>query len=178
MRTPNGQNRDMLVGTLLGRIACLWFAVLSPTTQSVAILSSGERTQRWLSFYICICVLVLPFAVLPEWFPLRYEIIICTMAFLSSSDAEGAAEVYRKCIVPRLHVFTEKITRARAFLCDGGMAEEGGSEDGEILPVSPQVPLEPEDAPLPATPPPSCSSSAASARRGVAKRAASRELCT
>ena len=106
----------MFVGSSLGWIICFWIVVFQPITQSIQILEDIERTKRWLAFYLCFSVLVLPIVyLLPLWVPFRYEIIILMLTCFSSSDAEGAMEIYKKILIPRIEYFTVNISHLKAF---------------------------------------------------------------
>jgi hypothetical protein len=106
----------MFVGTSLGWIVCVWFVIFQPITQSTQILEDTERTKRWLAFYLCFSVLVIPLVyLLPVWFPFRYEIIIFILTCLSSSDADGALGIYNKLIVPQIKQYAEYISKLKAL---------------------------------------------------------------
>lgn len=74
------------------------------------VLQDAERTKRWLAFYLCSGVLVLPaWHVLPVYF-FCHEVVVSMLLFLSHSDAKGAMLFFETFMAPKINYARIKIS--------------------------------------------------------------------
>ena len=106
-----------------GLFLCFGLAVLRPCLAvHAAVDAAAER--RWLAYFVCLCIFVLPLFCLPAWVPLRYDAMAGGMLLLGWNDAQAALSVYEERLRP---------ATARAMRCLVQNASEGARRDDVVL---------------------------------------------
>lgn len=82
-----------------GLFLCFGLAVLRPCL-AVHTAASVAAERRWLAYFLCLCVFVLPLFCLPAWTPLRYDAMAGGMLLLGWNDAQTALCVYEERVRP------------------------------------------------------------------------------
>ena len=82
-----------------GFLLCLGLAVLRPCL-AIQTAADAAAERRWLAYFVCLCVFVLPLFCLPAWLPLRYDAMAGGMLLLGWNDAQAALCVYEERVRP------------------------------------------------------------------------------
>jgi hypothetical protein len=91
----------MLVGPWVGFLLCIAVGIVRPILATHSASTPGA-TERWLAFFVCAALLVLPLAALPLWIPLRQEAMLALLLLLGAADARGADAIQRRYLTPML----------------------------------------------------------------------------
>lgn len=108
----------MLFGPWLGCLLCLLAGVARPVVAAHRSTHSPEATARWLAFFACTALLVLPFAALPVWMPLRHEAMLTLLLLLGAADARGADALHRRYVAPLLGELLRPLQAATQLTAD------------------------------------------------------------
>ena len=108
----------MLVGPWLGWILCALAGVARPIVAAHHAVHSPEASARWLAFFACAALLVLPLAALPAWLPLRHEAMLTLLLLLGAGDARGADALHRRYVAPLLGELLRPLHAATQLTAD------------------------------------------------------------
>lgn len=112
--------KKMLVGSVVGGGLCLLLGVAHPVTAASHAVAREDSVAvaRWLAFFTCAALMVLPLACLPAWTPLRLEAMLGALLLLGASDARGAAVVHARYLQPLFSPVERAMAHLRKLSCD------------------------------------------------------------
>lgn len=98
------------MGPFVGTLLVLGLAWAQPLLKAHESLRTNVDQARWLAFFVCFTLCVVPLLLLPSWFPLRLELILGLSLFLQSSGGMTAERVYRSHVEESIRVVTHRST--------------------------------------------------------------------